>query len=126
MKTLLAVASFVEAVTGLALLAYPPIVIQLLFGAEIAGAGVLASRVAGITLIALGVACWPAGVVKQGVYGMLTYNLLVTLYFIYLGLGGAWVGMLLWPAAAFHAVLTILLARAWLRDRKLIFKERVQ
>jgi hypothetical protein len=126
MKTLLAIASLVEAATGLALLAYPPIVVQLLFGTEIAGAGVLASRVAGISLVALGVACWPGGVVKQGLYGMLIYNLLVTLYFVYVGLGGAWVGILLWPAAAAHAVITILLARAWLSDRKPAFRERAQ
>jgi hypothetical protein len=126
MKSLLAVASFVEAVTGLALLAYPPIVIQLLFGAEIAGAGVLASRVAGITLIALGVACWPGREMTQGLHGLLIYNLLITLFFVYVGVGGAWVGILLWPAAAAHAVLTILLARAWFSDRKPLFRERVK
>jgi hypothetical protein len=122
MKTLLAVASVAEAVTGLALLAYPPIVILLLFGTEIAGVGDLVSRVAGISLIALGVACWPGGVMKQGLYGLLIYNLLVTLYFMYVGLGGAWVGILLWPAAAAHAVLTILLARAWFSDRQPLFR----
>jgi hypothetical protein len=126
MKILLAICAVAEAATGLALLGYPPIVIQLLFGAEIAGFGILLSRVAGISLIALGVACWPSGETKQALRAMLVYGLLVTLYFVYLGLGGKWVGVLLWPAAAGHAVLTILLARAWLRDRKLLFRERVQ
>jgi hypothetical protein len=55
---------------------------------------------------------------------MLVYNLLVTLYFVYLGLGGKWVGVLLWPAAAAHAVLAVLLAGAWLRDRNRAFPER--
>jgi hypothetical protein len=95
----------------------------MLFGAEIAGAGVLASRVAGISLITLGVACWPRGVLTQALYAMLTYNLLLTLYLAYLGLGGAWVGILLWPAAVAHAVLAILLARAWLNERKVRAKE---
>ena len=54
MKTLLALAAVGEAATGLVLLAYPPIVVRLLFGAEIAGAGIVMSRVAGISLIALG------------------------------------------------------------------------
>jgi len=40
------------------------------------------------------------------------------LYLIYLGLGGQWPGILLWPAVAVHAVLTILLARAWFNERK--------
>ena len=38
MKNLLAVASVGEAITGLVLLVYPPIVVRLLFGAEIVGA----------------------------------------------------------------------------------------
>ena len=41
MKILLVVTAVGEAAMGLALLAYPPIVIRLLFGAEIAGAGIL-------------------------------------------------------------------------------------
>jgi len=57
MRTLLAIAAAAETATGLVLVVYPPIAVQLLFGAEIAGAGVLASRVAGISLIALGIAC---------------------------------------------------------------------
>ncbi len=61
MKTLLALAAVGEAATGLVLLAYPPIAVRLLFGAEIAGAGVVMSRFAGISLIALGLACWPGG-----------------------------------------------------------------
>jgi len=118
MKILLAIAAVAEAATGLALVAYPPVVIQLLFGAEIAGVGVLVGRIAGISLIGLGVACWPGGVMTQALDSMLIYNLLVTLYFVYLGLGGEWIGVLLWPAAVAHAVLAILLAQAWLNDRK--------
>jgi hypothetical protein len=38
---LLAVAAAGETATGLVLLVYPPIVIRLLFGAEIAGAGIV-------------------------------------------------------------------------------------
>ena len=57
----LTVAAVGEALTGLVLLAYPPIVIKLLFGADIAGIGVLTSRFAGVALIGLGVACWPCG-----------------------------------------------------------------
>lgn len=124
MKVLLAIAAVAEAATGLVLLAYAPIVVQLLFGAEIAGAGVLASRVAGISLIALGVACWPRGEAKQALLAMLIYDLLVTLYFVYLGVVGEWVGALLWPAAAAHAVLTILLARAWLSVRDAVLHGR--
>ena len=43
---------------------------------------------------------------------MLTYKLQVTIYIIYLGIGGELVGSLLWPAVAIHAVLTLPLGSA--------------
>lgn len=95
--------------------------VRLLFGAEITNAGIVMSRIAGISLIALGVGCWPVLSSKSGadtgLRGMLTYSLLATLYLALLGTAGKWVGILLWPMIAVHAVLTILLARAW-RDRQ--------
>jgi len=112
MKKLLALAAVSEAVTGLVLLVYPPIVVHLLFGADIAGAGILLSRIAGISLIALGVACWPRNTAHGSLFGMLTYSTLAALYLAYLGITGG-VGILLWPAVAVHAVLSFLLIRAW-------------
>ena len=108
MKNLLAVAAVGEAITGLVLLVYPPIVVRLLFGAEIAGAGVVMSRILGISLIGFGVSCWPGNVATRALSGMLTYSSLAALYLIYLGLAGEWLGNLLWPAVAAHAILTIL------------------
>lgn len=96
-----------EAFTGLALAIYPSPVVRLLFGAEISGAGTVISRIAGIALIALGIACWPG----PPRVGMLIYNALATAYLAYVGIGGEWVGPLLWPAVVLHAVLTLLLAR---------------
>ena len=117
MKKLLVVAALSEGATGLILLAYPPIVIRLLFGEEIAGAGVIMSRVAGISLIALGVACRPDSASLWPLYGMLTYSSLVMLYLAYVGFGGE-AGILLWPAVAVHAILSVLLVREWLQQRK--------
>jgi hypothetical protein len=118
MKTLLALVAVGEAATGLVLLVYPPILVKLLFGAEIAGVGVVMSRIAGISLIALGLACWPGDIGAPALRGLLTYSTLATVYFIYLGIGGEWSGKLLWPAVAVHAVLTILLVYAWFKERK--------
>jgi hypothetical protein len=47
---------------------------------------------------------------------MLTYSLLAALYLGYLGIVGEWVGILLWPAVGVHAVLSALLAWAWIRE----------
>jgi len=118
MKILLAVTVAGEAAMGLALLAYPPIVIRLLFGAEITGAGILMSRVAGIGLIGLGVACWPNGSARQPLHGMLTYSALAALYLVYVGVRGQGVGVLLWPAVVVHVILVILLVGARSRAGK--------
>ena len=117
MNKLLAIASLGEAGTGAVLLAYPAIVAQLLFGAEVGGVGVIMSRTAGIALLGLGVACWPGDSARQQLYGMLTYSTLVTLYLIVVGLGGT-AGILLWPAAVFHAGLCALLVRARSKTQK--------
>ena len=58
---LLAVTAAGEALTGLVLLVYPPIVVRLLFGAELTGVAIPVARVLGIALIGLGAACWPCG-----------------------------------------------------------------
>lgn len=116
MKKLLIFAAIAEALTGLSLLLYPPIAVSLILGAEITGAGIVVSRIAGISLIALGIACWPNNLAHRALYGMLTYSTLVTVYFIYVGVSGE-VGILLWPAVAVHACLSILLVRAWWKER---------
>jgi len=113
---LLALAAVSEATAGLVLLVYPPIVVRVLFGAEITGAGIFLSRIAGISLIALGIACWPGDKPQRALYGMLTYNTLAMLYLAYVGFTGV-VGILLWPAVAVHAGLSILLVRAWRKEQ---------
>ena len=110
MKKVLIVAAVAEVATGLALLIVPSLVGQTLLGEELTGVAIPVARVAGIVLIALGIACWPG----PPLVGMLTYSTLVTLYLAYLGFAGGLTGVLLWPAVALHVVLSILLGRAWL------------
>ncbi|HSQ99747.1 MAG TPA: hypothetical protein VLM36_07505 [Sphingomicrobium sp.] len=113
MKTALMFAAVGEAATGLALLIAPALVGQLLLGEELTGAAISVARVAGIALIAFGVACGPG----TPLVGMLTYSAAVALYLAYLGLAGGSSGMLLWPAVVLHAVFTVFLARASARGK---------
>ena len=115
MKQSLALTAIFEAATGLVLIIAPSLVGRLLFGAEFTGVANPAARVTGIALLALGVGCWPG---STALCGMLTYGALATLYLAYLGVTGEWIGLLLWPAVVIHALLTALLARAWLQSRK--------
>ena len=108
MKKVLVLAAVSEAVTGLALLIVPSLVVQLLLGEELTGIAIPVARVAGIALIALGIACWPG----TPLIGMLTYSAAVTLYLAYVGLTGGLTGILLWPAVVLHVILTALLTRA--------------
>jgi hypothetical protein len=107
----LALATACEAPLGLALLVDPSIVFRWLLGAEASGAGLVMGRVAGIALLGLVVACWPGRGGRAGrlpaLRAMLIYNALATLYLLHLGIGGEWVGPLLWPAAVLHALVTL-------------------
>jgi hypothetical protein len=94
-----------EAGTGLALLIVPSLVGRLLLGEELTGVAIPVARVAGIALIALGVAYWP-GTPRIGI---LTYSAAVALYLAYFGFAGDLTGILLWPAVVLHAILTALL-----------------
>ena len=108
MKGVMIFAAVGEASTGLALLIVPGLVGRLLLGEELNGIAISVARVAGIALVALGLACWP-GTPRVG---MLTYSAAVMLYLAYLGLTGSSTGLLLWPAVVLHLILTVLLARA--------------
>ena len=87
-----------EAFTGLALLIVPSLVGLLLLGVELTGVTLPVARVAGIALIALGIACWPG----PPLIGMLIYSALVTLYLAFVGFAGGLTGILLWPAVVLH------------------------
>ena len=105
MTKVLIFAAVAEAATGLALLIVPSLVGRLLLGEELAGIAIPVARVAGIAVIALGIACWPG----TPLLGMLTYSALVMVYLAYVGFAGVLTGVLLWPAVALHAILTALL-----------------
>jgi hypothetical protein len=115
MRRVLVLAAVAEAATGLALLIVPSLVGRLLLGEGLTGIAIPVARVAGIALIALGVACWPG----PPLVGMLIYSAAVTLYLAYLGFAGGLVGIFLWPAVVLHVILTalLLLTRASTSDK---------
>ena len=105
--TPLIVAAVLEEATGLALVIAPRLAGRALLGAEMGEAASAVARVAGIALIALGVACWPG----PALLGMAAYGASVTLYLAARGLFGGMVGPILWAAVALHGFLTALLIR---------------
>lgn len=117
LQKVLAFSAVVEALTGLALMFDPALVVALLLGVDVAGVGILLGRCFGVALLALALACWPR---RQGPTGsvsalqaMLLYNALIALYLAYLGRYGHFGGLLLWPAAGLHAAVAIMLVWGW-------------
>ena len=117
-KLILRIVSLSEGAFGLLLLAYPPIVLQLLFDTDALGMEVIFSRLTGACLIALAVACWPIGDSRSAFYGMLTWSVLAMLYLLRIGIRGIPVGPLLWPAVVVHTIIIVLLVLAKIRGRK--------
>jgi hypothetical protein len=112
---LLTTAALVEGTTGVAVMLAPGMVVGLLFASDLEGTGLVAARIAGMTLSAFALACWVAG--RNGgsdavAVGMFVYNLLVGAYFVFIGIGTADIGPLLWPTAVFHVAFAVLLAGA--------------
>jgi hypothetical protein len=113
MSRLLKLTALIEAATGLGLIAVPAIVVRLLLGAEISGASIPLGRVAGVALLALGVACWLASYDEQNcaarglVRAMALYNIGAALILALAGIGSGFVGIVLWPAVILHAVMAL-------------------
>jgi hypothetical protein len=113
-RTLLGFASILEAATGLALIVVPAFVVRLLLGGDLSAAGVGMARVGGFGLLSLAAACWPSVEARLvQLRAMLIYNLLTAFYVACLLLKHGMTGRLLLPAALLHALLTLLLLRAW-------------
>jgi hypothetical protein len=117
---LITVAAAIEIAAGLVFIASPPLVARLALNADLNPAGDALGRVLGFGLLGLGLACWPGAAPLSGksaaVRGLLAYNVLAALFFMYLGVQAALVGLLLWPIAALHAVLAVLLGRIFVRS----------
>jgi hypothetical protein len=113
-KSLLSVTGALEAATGLALLVAPSALVELLLGtAPDAPAGVTVSRVAGVALLALGVACWLAredatGRAAKGlVTAMLLYNVAVVAILVLAWMRFGLSGIGFWPVVLAHAALAV-------------------
>ncbi len=114
MKTLLVVTALLEAVTGVALMVAPAPPVLLLPGAALDTTGrLLVARVAGASLLALGLACWLARndgrsrAARGLVAAMLLYNVMAVAVFIYAGLGLKLSAIGLWPAVVLYLALAL-------------------
>lgn len=113
-------AAGLEVLTGAGLVLAPSLLAKLLFGSEMNATGDLVGRISGLVMICLALGSWPhtfEGDSRQVLLPLLALSLLAVVFLIYVGIGGVNVGVLLWPAAATHFVIGVLLARTWMGRR---------
>jgi len=104
-----------EIATGIGLVVAPAFVVTNLLAPVTSPLVIPVARIAGIALIALGLACWTGwNRVGDGAFrALLTYNLLVAAYLALLGTAGQMRALLLWPAVALHAAVTAMVLLFW-------------
>ncbi|CAN7628523.1 hypothetical protein [Mesorhizobium caraganae] len=110
----LIVIAAVEAATGLGLLLLPSVPFALLLGLESATVeAIFVGRIAGVALLAIGVASWMARKDELNpslsglLVGILIYNTAVSILLVYAGAVLKITGVMLWPTVVFHALLAV-------------------
>ena len=80
------------AATGVVLFIRPSLFARLVFDAEFSGAGQALGRLAAFALLALALTTWPTSrptsYLASSVRALLIYNVLATIYLVYVGIGG--------------------------------------
>jgi hypothetical protein len=110
-------ASGLEVLTGLGLVVAPSLLARLLFGSDLNAAGEATGRIAGLVMVCLAAGCWPRDAeisLSGGLIPPAALSWLAAAFLVVSGAIGANVGLLLWPAAALHLILAVLLTRAWM------------
>lgn len=111
---LIMVFGMVEIATGLTLLVYPPLPLELLLGVKQASPETaVIARFFGAGILAMGIICYLGKSVSDKtaqnalIWGTLVYNVLAAGLLVYTDLGLHLSGYALWPAALLHAVLAM-------------------
>jgi hypothetical protein len=113
-KLLLLTTAFVEVATGLCLLVLPAVLLTILLGTEHAtGDALFVGRIAGVAVLAIGIASWMARSdaftpAQLGLLtGILIYDAAASMLLAFAGSVLEMNGVLLWPAVALHAILAL-------------------
>lgn len=113
-------AALLEVGTGAVLMVSPSLFTRLLFGGEMTAPGEALGRLSGLALLCLPAACWPrrgeSGISASALSALLSFSALAAAYLLSVGISGDRTGILLWPAAATHLVLGLLLGLTWIRN----------
>jgi hypothetical protein len=110
-RQLLTIATLAECLAGLALMVNPDAAVTLLLGAKPGAVELMIGRIAGVALLALGIACWgaradPGGAAQRGTLRAITiYNVGAGLLLIAFVATGKASGVAVWIAGMLHLAL---------------------
>ena len=112
MKSILTIVAFIEAATGLALLAVPSVAVSLLLGTSLTEpSGMLLGRIGGAALISLAIACWLSRNNTQSslvmIKALVMYNISAASVLALGKLTEKFTGLALWPVVLLHAGLLV-------------------
>lgn len=113
-------AAGLEVLTGLALIVAPSLLARLLFGSDLNAAGEATGRICGLVMLCLAAGCYPRAGESgrhRALVPLVALSWLAAVFLVVTGLMGANVGLLLWPAAALHLILAVLLTWTWASAR---------
>ena len=105
-----------EVLTGLALIVAPSLLARFLFGSDLNAAGEATGRICGLVMLCLAAGCWPRAGESgrhQALVPLVALSWLAVAFLLVTALIGVNEGLLLWPAAALHLILAVLLTWTW-------------
>ena len=97
-------AAGIEVLTGLTLVVAPSLLALLLFGSPLNAVGEATGRISGLVMLCLAAGLWPRAGESgrhQALVSLMAISWLATAFLAVIGLIGANVGLLLWPAPGF-------------------------
>jgi hypothetical protein len=113
-KNLLTLEAVIEVGAGLGMVVLPSLLVTLLLGSSLdTPVALTVARVAGVALLALGIACWLGrhdgqSRAARGLLGaMVVYNAGVFMVLAYAGIALGLSGIGLWPVVVVHAAMTV-------------------
>ncbi len=114
-------AAWLEIVVGVTAITALGVMCRLLFAAEPDGVAMPLGRLAGVALLALGIACLPsksAESSRNALLGLFVYNFGTATLLAWVGVATTLRGALLWPAVLLHVVIAVALLAQLVAGRR--------
>jgi hypothetical protein len=107
-KTVVMLVAWLEIAVGASFVTALDVPCRALFATTPEGVGIPLARFAGVTLVALGIACLPSKAEvsrRSAMLGLLVYNVGATVLLVWVAIATTFRGIMLWPVVVLHALI---------------------